>query len=436
MRIIDILSGPWAITSEMLIEIRSIYAKHLRGEKINVKDIEAATGKTLQRKEQGYEVVNRAAIIPIDGVIAKKMNLLMDISGGASTQLIERDIRAALDDPQVDRLILNVDSPGGTVDGTFELADFVFSQRGKKPIIAFTNGMMASAAYAIASAADMVYISGDTTQVGSIGVVTAHEDYSKLEEKFGVKTTEIYSGKYKRIVSQVSPLSDEGRKTLQDEIDYLYSVFVDAVAKHRGATTELVLSAMSTDVKRIFIGKQAIEAGLVDGVATLDQLIDGTAGVAVPNDTTKKEDEQIMTLDELKQKHSDLANALIGEGREAAKAEVSAAVETARKDGAEAERKRIQDVRAQSVPGHENLVESLMFDGKSTAADAAVAILAAEKKIRQTMKENLKRDAAEVPDIPASDPNAAAASETPRATPEEEKVFKMFGIKTKTKQEA
>lgn len=273
MKIIDIINGPWAITPEMYNEIRSIYAKHLRGEKIDIKDIETKTGKTLQNKEQGYEVINNTAIIPIEGVIAKRMNLFMEISGGVSTQLIERDIRNALEDSDIEKIILHIDSPGGTVDGTFELANFIFEQKGKKPLIVYTDGIMASAAYAIASASDAIYISGDTTQVGSIGVVAAHEDYSKMEEKIGIKTTEIYSGRYKRIVSQYAPLSEDGRRTMQEEVDYLYSVFIDAVAKFRGTTSEDVLNRMSTDSKRIFIGYQAINAGLVDGVSTLNSLI-------------------------------------------------------------------------------------------------------------------------------------------------------------------
>jgi len=179
---------------------------------------------------------------------------------------LERDIRNALNDSGVGKIILYIDSPGGTVDGTFDLANFIFNNRGQKPIIAYTDGMMLSAAYAIGAAADAVFISGDTTMVGSIGIVAAHEDYSKLEEKIGIKTTEIYSGRYKRIISQYAPLSEEGKKTIQDEVDYLYSIFINDVAKFRGTTSKDVLSRMSTDAKRIFIGHQAITAGLVDGL--------------------------------------------------------------------------------------------------------------------------------------------------------------------------
>lgn len=411
MRLIDIINGPWAITTEMLIEIRSIYAKHLRGEKINLKDIEARTGKELLNQPQGYDLINGTAVIPIEGIIAKKMNFFMDISGGASTQLIERDFKAALNDSAVNKIILNIDSPGGTIDGTFELANLIFESRGKKPVIAYTDGMMASAAYVIGAAADKVYISGDTAAVGSIGVVAAHEDISKLEEKLGVKTTEIYAGKYKRIASQYQPLSAEGFSSIKEQVDYLYGVFMDSVAKFRGVSREEVFVKMSTDVKSLFRGRQAIDAGLVDGVATLDQLIQGTVpnygeaekgqrrlGTVPTNKTagSAEKKEENMTKEELKEKHADIYQAVLEEGKSSAVADAEknkqVLLDAARKEGADAERQRIQSVKSQSIPGHEALIESLLFDGKTTGPEAAVAVLDAEKKLRQKAVEGFKAD--------------------------------------------
>lgn len=271
MRVIDVLSSPWAIVPSKLLEIQAIYATHLRGEKIDIKALEAKIGQPLQNDPQGYEVRDGVAIIPIDGVISKRMNLFSQISGGASTELIGRDFRAALADPTVHALILRVDSPGGTVDGTQELAQLVYNARGSKPIVTYVDGMMASAAYWIGSAADQAFIGADTTAVGSIGVVASHTDYSRREEMMGIKTTEIYAGKYKRIASEHQPLSADGRQYMQDMVDYLYSVFVAEVAKQRGSDPETVHQNMADG--RIFTGQQAVSAGLVDGVSTLDQLI-------------------------------------------------------------------------------------------------------------------------------------------------------------------
>ena len=271
MTLADIVNGPWAITPEMLLEIQSIYAVHLRGDIVDLDSVTAKIGRPLNNNRTITSRQQDVTVIDIQGVIAKKINLMSDISGGASSQLVSVAFQQALDDTDVKGIILNIDSPGGTVDGTGELADLVYQSRGKKPIIAFSDGKIASAAYWIASACDSIYISGDTNPIGSIGVVTAHRDVSKAEEKAGIKTTEITAGKYKRISSQYEPLSADGRSEIQSKVDYLYSVFVDAVARNRRTTSKRVLSDMADG--RIFIGKQAISNGLVDGVSTLSAII-------------------------------------------------------------------------------------------------------------------------------------------------------------------
>lgn len=274
-KVLDVLTSPWAILPEKLLEIQAIYATHLRGEKIDIAPIEAALGRTLDNERKPYDVQDGVALIPIEGIIAKKMNLMVRVSGGLSTQILQKDITQALADPSVQSLLLLVDSPGGTVDGTEEIADFIFSARGQKPIIAYTDGLMASAAYWIAAASDMIYVSGDTPWVGSIGVVTTHIDYSGWEQKTGIKTTEIYAGKYKRIDSEYNPLSPEGAAYLQGQVDHIYSIFANRMALYRpGKLSIPTEGAISWADGKIFIGKQAIDAGLVDGVSTRDRLIE------------------------------------------------------------------------------------------------------------------------------------------------------------------
>lgn len=274
MRLLDIMTSPWMIAPEKLNEIRAMYEAHMRGDKIDIKGITAKVelaDKNTKTKESDYDVINGAAIIPIMDVITKYQTFWSLFFGGTSSMEVARLFREALGDPSVNSIILNIDSPGGTVDGTQELADLIYSSRGPKPVIAYTDGMMASAAYYIGAAADAIYISGDMPPVGSIGVVTSHIDYSKMDEKYGIKETEIYAGKYKRIASFVKPLSKEGKAYLQDRVDYIYSIFVEDVAKYRGTSVEQVLENMADG--KIFIGKQALDAGLVDGVATFDRLI-------------------------------------------------------------------------------------------------------------------------------------------------------------------
>lgn len=280
MRTIDVMNSPWAITPEKLREIQSVYAAHLRGEKGDFAAIEAKLGRSMGNERSPYTVTDGVAVISLEGVIAKRMNLFTQISGGTSTELATQDLRAALADVDVKSIVLMMDSPGGTVDGTQALSDQIYAARRVKPIVALASGIMASAAYWIGSAAQAVYVAEQTTIVGSIGVVTSHVDMSGAEAQKGVKTTEIYAGKFKRIASSYSPLTDDGRTSIQEQVDYLYSIFVGDVAKNRGVSVEAVLGTMADG--RLFTGLQSIAAGLADGVATLDGLIYRMSRAASP----------------------------------------------------------------------------------------------------------------------------------------------------------
>lgn len=397
MRLADIVNGPWAITPPMLAEITGIYARHMRGEKLDLASIEAKVGHELNNERKPYQVQDGVAVVELNGVLAKRANLFMQISGGTSMQIAGSQLRAAAADPEVQSIVLLIDSPGGTVDGTMELAGIVREVRERKPVVALADGLMASAAYWIGSAVGVgaIYLSSDTAQIGSIGVVATHTDYSKREDMLGIKTTEITAGKYKRIASEHAPLSEEGEAHIQAQVDTLYSIFVEAVASNRGVSVETVLSNMADG--RMFIGQEAVSAGLVDGVSTLDALVRGLAtGAISPAMTTAHEagvaieaaqDEvHYMTVDDIKTAHPELAAALEQAGYERGLAEGGAA-------GATAELERIKAVKAQTLPGHEALIESLMFDGKTSGPEAAAQIVSAEKAARGAALVELREDA-------------------------------------------
>jgi len=428
MRLIDVVTSPWAIQPKKLSEIISIYGAHVRGERADISAIEAQIGKPLANKRVPYEVIDGVAVIPVEGVLAKKMNMLMEISGGTSTQLLMKDFNSALADESVESILLHVDSPGGTVDGTQDLAGMIHRARGIKPVIALADGMMASAAYWIGAAADAVYITSETTMVGSIGVVAAHHDWSKYDENLGVRTTEIYAGKYKRIYSEHKPLSEEGRQTIQESVDYIYSIFVGAVAEYRGVSTETVLETMADG--KVFIGRQAVDAGLVDGIAGFEEIVKsmvlrqaqqpGMANSERANDDSplrisgnsndnnsttlnlnhgrtvmSKEtgsDVQAaapVTVESIRAGNPEVAGALYNEGYAAGMAE-------GKTKGAAAESHRIAEVEAQSMPGHEKLIASLKFDGKTTGPEAAVQVLAAEKQANAKVLTELEEKSPEV----------------------------------------
>lgn len=411
------MTSPWAIQPEKLVEIRGIYETHLRGEKIDLKAVEARIGKPLNNQLHGYEVVDGVAVIPVEGVLSKRMNLFSQISGGTSTDLLARDFKAALTDPAIKAIVLAIDSPGGTVDGTVDIARLVFESRGTKPIVAYTDGTMASAAYWIGSATDKVYIGNDATLVGSIGVVAMHQDVSKAEEQRGIKTTEVYAGRYKRIASQYATLSEEGRAYLQDRVDHLYSVFISNVADYRGVKVEKVLKDMADG--RVFSGKQAIDAGLVDGVATLDALIADLKTGGRPGATNSKKESSmsetketamavetpVITAELIADKHPDIFRAIQESGYRNGYDE---GLKAGAEEGSKTERERIQGVFSLLRPGREKLVSEFMFDGKSNKADASVAILEAEDAKREAHLKAIKEDAGAIK-VPQAEPGNLAA---------------------------
>lgn len=403
-RLLDIVTAPWAILPDKLLQIRAIYEARVSGEKADLPAIEAALGRSLQNEPQGYDVVNGVAVIPMFGVLAKRANLFSAISGGASTELIARDLRQAATDPRVGSILLHLDSPGGTVDGTQQLARLVRQIDAQKPVVGLADGVMASAAYWSGSPARALYIADATTQVGSIGVVATHADISAAEAARGVKTTEITAGKYKRIASQFGPLTEEGRVSMQDTVDYLYELFVNDVAAHRGVSVEQVLADMADG--RVFIGQRAIDAGLADGMATLDELIarmaDGefstttaSACIAVPMAvTTQPPTGATMNREELAAQHPELVTALLEEGRSA---------------GAAAERERILGIEANALPGYGTLIAEMKADGKTTPDQAAGRIVKAENEARAKAHSSLHEEAPPpLPPAASTEPTGSA----------------------------
>jgi signal peptide peptidase SppA len=352
--------------------------------------------------------------------------MMTEISGGASIQLITADFREALGRADVKAILLDIDSPGGTVDGTMELAGEVFAARGVKPVAALGDGLMASAAYWIGAAAGEVFLGTETTQAGSIGVISLHRDISKAEEKYGVKTTVITAGKYKAAANQYEPLSQEGRALIQDHLDYIYTLFVNDVAKARGTDAETVLAKMADG--RIFIGRQAVDAGLADGIMTREQLITRLAGstggaIIKPGGKArmqgggKMEGDRAsgapLTVETVRAQSPETAAALEKAGFDSGKI---AGIDEGRALGAAAERERIKAVEEQTLPGHEALIASLKFDGKTTGPEAAVKVLAAQKKDLAGVLDHIKATAPEPAKNTAGDPSGSGVD---ARTPEE-----------------
>ncbi|MCK5606422.1 signal peptide peptidase SppA [Candidatus Pacearchaeota archaeon] len=306
------LDKAWAISEAKYNEIRTFLDLRASGQ-ITEESIKAIIGPSGNIADEKYEVIDRTAIIPVVGVLAKKANMITDFSGGTSMELIRKDFEAALEDPAVDSIIMKIESPGGTVDGSFETADLVFKSRGKKPIIAYIDGQMASAAALIGTAADFI-IASSTSVIGSVGVYREHTDRSEALKQQGIKKTNISAGKYKTIYSSNNPLSEEGRAVMQAPVDTYYTMLVEAVAKQRNASVDMVLDKMAEG--REFIGQEAVDVELIDQIGSFDDALEKSRSKKTTNQNNfNAQEESIMTPEDYLKSNPEGYKAIMAAGK-------------------------------------------------------------------------------------------------------------------------
>jgi signal peptide peptidase SppA len=190
-------------------------------------------------------------VIAIEGPILRKPDLMARVFLGAtSSEEISEALREAAARPDIKAVFLNIDSPGGTVAGTPELAAAVASLDKQKPVYAFSSGLMASAAYWIASQARAIYAT-PSAQVGSIGVVQAVVDSSAAIDKAGIKVEVFSVGKYKAMGAPGTALTDDQRELIQSNLAEIAVEFHDAVLSRGRAIPAEAMEGQT------FSGKQA-----------------------------------------------------------------------------------------------------------------------------------------------------------------------------------
>lgn len=242
-----------------------------------------------------YRTEQGAAVIDIRGALTKRGGFWTD-----GYERIRERIEAALNDGAVRSILLNIDSPGGTVDGCKVLADWIASVRDEKPMYAFADGTMCSAAYWIGAATGRVF-APVSARVGSVGVVMTHTDWSKWNENFGIGVTYITGGEFKAVGNIDTPLSDKDLAYLQKSIDEAYAMF-----RHGVASSMALDEAEAKDWAdgKVFYAEEAHELGLVTRlVASREEAIA----------TITKENP--MTRQELEAAHPDLFAEVCGSAR-------------------------------------------------------------------------------------------------------------------------
>jgi signal peptide peptidase SppA len=341
-------------------------------------------------------------------------NLLSEISGATSYEQLAADISSVMERDEVEHVILDINSPGGEVDGMSETAALIASYRGTKPITAFISHLGASGGYGLASGADRI-IAADMAIVGSIGVVAGVSDYRKADEKRGVQRLEFVSSQtpLKR-VDVFADDSDErakARAVVQKRVDSLAQVFIDNTARYRGVKSEMIAATSGA----LFVGREAVEVRLVDSLGTLESLVSsinagdkaGRSTLVALGGITSQEDRMIekgekdketpaapaITRAYLDAHHPELVAAIRDEGH---KAGLTEGTEKGRIEGATSERERVLGIQAIEAKGHDELKLKLMNDPKVTRGDAALQILQAkgqaESKQREAVKDGLTDD--------------------------------------------
>ena len=256
---------PWAIAP------RSLETMIARVESMTPVDLEALAtrlGRPLENTGNRVEQRGSTAILDVTGPIFRHANLLVEVSGATSVEYLARDFETSLNNQAIENIVLRIDSPGGEVNGIADFAEQVRAGNQRKPVTAYIDGLGASAAYWIASAAGKVYGSVDSFS-GSIGIVATLTDRRPAQERQGVKTYQIVSSQSPRKL--IDPATDDGRAAILEMVDSLGELFVGAVARYRGQTSDHVMAEFGRGF--VLPAQRALQAGMIDGVASEESML-------------------------------------------------------------------------------------------------------------------------------------------------------------------
>lgn len=264
---------PWAVLPETYATMQRILHRWASGVVLSREEIESVTEgrrEPVAAEPTGSKGARAVAVIQVFGVLAQRSHIDDTSTFVQGVDPIKAAFNRMLGDDSVGSIVLEIDSPGGSVFGVQELADAIFAARGEKKVVAVANSLAASAAYWIASAAEEVVVT-PSGAVGSIGVISAHVDQSKYLENEGIAVTFVSAGKYKTEGNSFEPLTDEARDFLQSMVDGYYQQFVNAVAAGRDVKSGEVRNGFGEG--RVLTAKSAKSEGMVDRIETMDDTL-------------------------------------------------------------------------------------------------------------------------------------------------------------------
>lgn len=227
------------------------------------------------RGDRLYAVRDGVAVIEVTGTLVHRGAWLGESSGVTSYEGLAQQIDAAVRDPEVAAIAIEVDSFGGEVAGVFDLADRIRAARRQKPVWAFVAEAALSAGYAIASQAERIVVPR-TGEVGSIGVLLMHVDWSRALANEGVAVSLIHAGAHKVEGNPYEPLPAAVREKLEADVEALRALFASTVVA--GRSGRVSLEAVLATEAAVYRGSDALAAGLADEVADLEEAFRRLAG--------------------------------------------------------------------------------------------------------------------------------------------------------------
>jgi signal peptide peptidase SppA len=275
----EVAARPWAIEKRLGCVIADVLNRRISGgrEPLNDTWAELRAGIQARRKAAAGRPPGGVALVAVYGVLTQRADMFTEISGMTSTESVGRAIDEAGADPGVETIVMDVDSPGGSVFGVGELAAKVAAAARAKKVIAVANSLAASAAYWVAAqASELVVTPGG--QVGSVGIYQMHVDRSEEMKAAGRAVTFVSAGERKTAGNEYAPLDSAGRAEMEEIVNGYYEQFVRAVATGRKTS----LSAVRTGFGKggMVLAAPAVSEGMADKVGTLDEVL-GRYGVSL-----------------------------------------------------------------------------------------------------------------------------------------------------------
>lgn len=269
-----VCSQVWAMLPEKVEAMMAFLALKAQGRDADAATLERihanAELQAARAQKVSGESKNSIAVLPLYGMILNRSVNEVSAPPSASLQQFTQAFRAVLNDASVKAIVIDVDSPGGSVEGVPELAAEIRAGRAQKPIIAVSDCLCASAAYWLAAQCSEIYVS-PSSLTGSVGVYMAHEDDSKYLENEGVKITLVKYGENKAAGNPFEPLSDKARADMQYLVDSVGAMFDADVAKGRKTTQKGVRETFGQG--KVFGAQDAVKLGMADKIGTLDDVL-------------------------------------------------------------------------------------------------------------------------------------------------------------------